>query len=218
MKGNELVRNIYENEPASVDELNPWTAIWSTPRKAIRSAINYPNTKLVMILVIVAGIINILDRAVGENLGDTMPFILILLLALVGGAIGGLIGWWILAGLMTFIGKLFGGLGTYKEMKIAVGISYIPMALSGIVYIFDVLFLGSSLFMDVEISVFQVIWLLFSSSIGLVLSFWSLFILIKGIAEVHRFSSWKGLLTLLIPLTLLIFLVLSILFFAVIIV
>ena len=204
--------NIYGNKPAPVDELNPWMAIWGTPRKAIRSAINYPNIQLVMQLVVVAGIINILDRAVGKNLGDKMPFLLVLLLALVGGAIAGFIGWWILAGLMTFIGKWFGGLGTYKEMKIAVGISYIPMAISGILYIFDVLFLGTSLFMDVEISVFQVLWLLFSSSIGLVLSFWSLFILIKGIAEVHRFSSWKGLLTLFMPFIILMLFVLVIIF------
>ena len=206
------MRNIDEDKSAHVEELNPWTAIWGTPRKAIRSAINHPNMQLVMILVIVAGIINTLDRAIGKNLGDTMPFLLILLLALVGGAIAGFIGWWILAGLMTLIGKWLGGRGTYEEMKIAVGISYIPIAFSGVLYIFDVLFLGQSLFMDVEISIFQMIWLLFSSSIGVVLSCWSLFILIKGIAEVHRFSSWKGLLTLFLPFIILMVFVLVIIF------
>lgn len=197
------MENPYENKSDLVEEVNLWTSIWIEPKKAMRSAITHEKKQLVTILIIITGIINFLDRAIGENLGDSMPFLVILLLAIVGGAITGFIGWWILSGLATLIGKWLGGTGTYQEMKIVVGISYIPIALSGVIYIFDLLFLGSSLFKDVEISVLQVIWLLLSSSISVVLSCWSIFLLIKGVAEAHRFSSWKALLALILPYILL---------------
>lgn len=204
--------NTYESKQDMIEEVNLWSTIWIAPRKAIRSAIDYDKKKLSMMLIVIVGIINFLDRAIGQNLGDSIPFLLILVLALVGGTIAGFIGWWILSGLATFIGKWLGGVGTYEEMKIAVGISYIPIAFSGVLYIFDVLFLGQSLFMNVEVSVFQVIWLLFSSSIGVVLSCWSMFILIKGVAEAHRFSSWKSLLTLILPFIILVAVVFFLLF------
>lgn len=198
-KGYETMENTYENKPDPIEEVNPWTSIWIAPRKAIRSAITHKKTQLAFILAMIYGITSFLDRAIGDNLGDSMPFLLVLVIALVGGAIGGLIGWWILSGLASLIGKWLGGVGTYEEMKIAVGVSYIPVALSGVLYVFDLLFLGTSLFQDVEVAVFQVFWLLFSASIGVVFSFWSIFILIKGVAEAHRFSSWKALLTLVLP-------------------
>lgn len=206
------MKNIYESKPDTIEEMNLWTTIWIAPRKAVRFAIDYDKKKLAMILIVITGIINFLGRAIGDNLGDSMPFLLILVLALVGGTIAGFIGWWILSGLATLIGKWLGGAGTYEEMKIAVGISYIPIAFSGVLYIFDLLFLGSSLFMDVEISMFQAIWLLFSSSIDVVLSCWSMFILIKGVAEAHRFSSWKSLLTLILPFIILFAVVMLLLF------
>lgn len=203
--------NIYGNQPEEVSEVNVWKAIWSRPRKAMRTAINQNKMQLAMLLTIVTGIVNSLDRAINEELGEKMPFLLILVTAIIVGALGAFIGWWILSGLTTWIGKWFGGKGTYKEMKIVVGISNIPIALAGVLYIFDILFLGQSLFMDVDISIMQFFWVLFSASVGFVASGWSLFLLIKGIAEAHRFSSWKALFTVLIPI---VFVVLFILLLA----
>ena len=186
-----------------MEEMNPWTLVWTAPRKAVRSAITNNKAQLAFILAMIFGITSFFDRAIGRNLGDTFPFLLVLVMTLVGGAIGGLLGWWILSGISFFIGKWLGGTGTYEEMKIAVGISYIPVALTGVLYVLDLLILRTSLFKDVEVSVFQALWLLFSASIGVVFSFWSIFIVIKGVAEAHRFSSWKALLTLVLPFVIL---------------
>lgn len=197
------MENTYENEPAPMEEMNPWTLVWTAPRKAVRSAITNNKAQLAFILAMIFGITSFFDRAIGRNLGDTFPFLLVLVMTLVGGAIGGLLGWWILSGISYFVGKWLGGTGTYEEMKIAVGISYIPVALTGVLYVLDLLILRTSLFKDVEVSVFQALWLLFSASIGVVFSFWSIFIVIKGVAEAHRFSSWKALLTLVLPFVIL---------------
>lgn len=198
------MKNIYENTAEPTDVVNPWTAIWITPRKAVRSAITHNKTQLAFILAMIYGIASLFDQAIGDNFGDSMPFLLVLVIILIGGAISGLIGWWILSGLSTLVGGWLGGVGTYEEMKIAVGISNIPVALTTVLYIFDLLFLRTALFQDVEVSVFQGIWLLFSASLGTVFSFWSIFILIKGVAEAHRFSSWKAILTLVLPTIILI--------------
>ncbi len=193
------MRNTYEGELEGIMENNPWKTVWSSPKKTVRSAITFKKTRLLYILVIIAGVLRVLDGAVADNMGDSLPFVTILLISLFGGAVVGVVGWWILAGLMTFIGKWVGGIGSYEEMKVAIAISYIPLAISSLLYLLDILFIGKELFMDSELSLFKSFWLLFSSTISVVFSIWSLFILIKGIAEVHRFSSWKGLLTFVLP-------------------
>lgn len=205
------MENTYEKEQDSAKALNPWISIWTSPKKIIRSAINGEKTKLVYILVIIAGILRALDGAVADNMGDSIPFATILLISLFGGAVIGIVGWWILSGLMTFLGKWVGGVGSYEEMKIAVGISYIPLAFSACLYVLDLVILKRALFMDVSLSVFQALWLLFSAVITFVLSVWAIIILIKGIAEVHRFSSWKGLLTFILPSILLFVIVFALL-------
>lgn len=177
---------------------NVWASIWIAPRATIRAAIEGNMMRLAFILIAISGVIRFLDQAIAKNLGDTVPFLLILVLALIAGPLLGLLGWVIGASLITWVGKWFGGLGTYREMKIALGLSNIPMAFALAAYCLDVVVLRQALFMDVEISIVQALWLLLSASITAVLGGWSAFMGIKAVAEVHRFSSWLALLTLLI--------------------
>lgn len=193
------MENIYENKRETVEEVNLWTTIWTAPRKAVRAGINGGKMQFAMYLAIIAGIIRFLDKAVSEYLGDTLPFLVVLIMALGVGTLLGFFSWWIMSGVSTLVGKWLRGTGTYKEMKIAIGISYIPFVVSGILYIFDLLFLRTALFKDVDLSVFQALWILFSASVSVVLSVWSFVVLVKAVAEAHRFSAWRGLATVILP-------------------
>lgn len=205
------MKNANENDNVPDHVLNPWTSVWIRPRAAVRSAISNKPMKFAIILASIAGVAQLLDRAMNKNLGDSMSTMMVLLLAILVGPILGLLGWWISSGVTYLVGKWIGGIGSFADMKMAVGVSYIPIVLSLALYILDLLFLGDSLFRDVEIPIFQFLWLLFSAFCSLVLTVWGVVILIKGIAEVHLFSSWKGLLTLVIPFVALLIVILLLL-------
>lgn len=205
------MENVSENHSATGHVVNPWTSIWIKPRATVRSAISNKPMRFAIILASIAGVTQLLDRAMNKNLGDSMSTMAILLLAILAGPILGLIGWWISSGVAYIVGKWVGGIGSFEEMKMAVGLSSIPIVVSVGLYLLDLLFLGDALFMDVEVSMFQFLWLLFSVICSAVLSVWSIVILIKGIAEVHLFSSWKAVLTLIIPFVILLIIVLLLL-------
>src|SRR5690606_13211011 len=110
------------------------------------------------------------------------------------GAIVGMLSWLIWSAINYYVGKLLKGKGTIQEMNTAMAISFIPLAVSGIFCLLDVIFLRDALFVEAYLSPFQIGWLLVSAFFVFILSVWSLFLMIKAVAEVHRFSSWKGLL------------------------
>lgn len=195
--------NTYQNEPEMRKEVNPWKTIWYAPRAAIRSVIDYKPMMFAIVLAILVGVTNILDRAIGKNLGEQMATPVVWLLILIGGTISGIVSWIVFSGIMTVIGKMFGGTAKFKEMAMAIGAAYIPSALTVIIYLLDVIFLGQKLFIEADITMFQITWLLLSSFMTIILSFWTIFLMIKAIAEAHHFSSWKGFFTLIIPTVLL---------------
>ncbi len=198
------------------EKLNPWISIWISPRKTVRYAIDNNMMKFALILALVAGVFDSLNVASQNNIGDVMSVPMILVLAVVLGPMIGLIGWWIGAGIATIFGSWLSGTGTFADLKMAYAISYIPIILVGLLWIPDLLVLGESLFIeDLDISAGKLIWPFFSGFIGIVVGIWSFIITVKAIAEAHRFSAWRGLLTVIIP-SVLIFVVLYIFLFPII--
>lgn len=200
-------------DDVKVEEVNPLTAIWYAPRKAMRSVIEYKPTSFVLTLAILYGITEMFDEAIGEEYGETLSLLPILLIILIGGALSGIIGLAITAGLSAVIGRWFGGTGYFKEMFKAISAAYIPVAFSIIIYLFHLIFVGAAIFVEVEISFAQSIWLLFGGLITIVLSFWTLVLTFIAIAEVHKFSIWRAIATYIIPGILLIGLLLAFIFF-----
>lgn len=200
------------------DRLNPWLTIWYKPRATFRSFINHgsANSKLIIFLVMLSGVLYAFDRAVGKSMGESMSTLMVLVLVIVLGAVGGIISWLIWSAIVYYVGKLFKGTGTLREMYTVIGLSYIPVAVSTIFCFFDVVILKDALFVDVYLSPFQIIWLLFSTFFTFMFTAWSWFLMVKGIAEVHRFSSWKGLLTFIIPGAVLFLMIIVIVIFGVI--
>jgi len=186
-------------------QLNVWTSVWIRPRKTVRYAIHNKTIEFALVLAAVAGISNFLDKASQKDYGDWMALPLILLLAVIAGPLIGLLGWWMGTGIVYIVGKWIGGKGTFADMKMAIAISYIPAIILSIMWIPDILLTGNAMFTEyVNVSTGKVIWLFFSGFITIVLSIWGIIITVKSIAEAHRFSSWRGLLTIIIPVILVI--------------
>lgn len=188
-----------DQEQGHIQEVNPFTTIWYAPSRAIRSVITYKPTYFAIIIAMLVGITDMFETAISEEFGDHMSLSVILVTLLVGGILSGVLGMVITVALSQFIGKLLGGIAKFREVFMAIGAASIPAAFTLAIYLIDLVVIGENLFVDVELSGGQVLWLLFSAFVTFVLSTWTLFLTIKSIAEAHQFSFWKGLLTFIIP-------------------
>jgi len=105
----------------------------------------------------------------------------------------GYLGWYIKAWLYKVVGSWFGGVGTTKEMRIGIGMSLIPAVFSAIIAFTAFIILYSG----VDTGIIAVL-ALFLAALQMVLAIWSIVIQIMMIAEVHKFSGWLGLGTIII--------------------
>lgn len=194
------MNTVVEKHQPVPEKLNPWLSIWVRPKVTARYAIEKMPMSYLVVLVLIGGIFEVLDKAVTKNMGDNIPTPFIFLIALVAGPIFGYIGWWIGSGIAYIIGKWLGGIGTYKELRAVFGIVNIFYIIAGIVWIPDLIIIGSSIFSSyIEGGFGATIWLFISAFLSIVFGIWGFIGTLFCVAEAHRFPVWKALITILIP-------------------
>ena len=190
------------NEKHETEHVNPFTAVWLRTRKTARFVIEEKTTGFAILLIMLSGIGSGLMGMQSSGGGAGMAGWLILLLALTLGPVVGLASAALLSGLYLLVGKLFKGKATYIEMFKAVAVSMIPYVWIAPVLLAWATLAPDSYFADplAETSTGEG-WgtLLVFGTISFVLSIWGIIIQSKAIGEAHQFSSWKGLVTVLIP-------------------
>lgn len=181
-----------ENEQFTNEEFRPFFQIWTKPRQTVRTAIQREPMNLVIALVLISaaleGFVNLFDSDLDIPL--TATYIAIFIVASMGI---GYLGWYIMAWLYKIVGSWFGGVGTAREMRIGIGMALIPAVFSAIIAFtaFIILYSGA------ETGIIAVL-ALFLAALQMVLAIWSVVIQIMMIAEVHKFSGWLGLGTIII--------------------
>jgi hypothetical protein len=190
---------------------HPWFKIWIKPRETMREIIEFDAGYLVLPLAIITGFGYTLDRVMSRNLGDSYSLTAVIVIALIGGPIGGLVSVYLLGALSSWLGKKMGGEGEVGEVQAAVAWSSIPWILLIFLAILQIALFGTEVFssytpkFDVLRNsnlvnfVLTGLYLLGLETTGTVLLFWRLALLVKCVAEAHRFSAWRSLLTILIP-------------------
>jgi Yip1 domain len=175
---------------------NPWLTIWTQPRATIRGIIDTDPTRNVAILAVLSGISRAIDQAAQNNLGDKLPMMAILIQALIGGAIGGLIGLYLAGWMLRWVGSMFGGQGTSQEVRAALAWSSVPVIGVLILWIPIIVVFGGDFFrakgLD-DVSVSKAPLLLGFGAGVFVFVIWNIVLLVKTLAEAHKFSSWKAL-------------------------
>lgn len=183
--------------------LNLFFNIWVRPRSTIRHIIDTDPTKHVIILAIISGIYQTLDRAASNSLGDDLSLVSIIVTSLIGGAIGGIISLYIGGVLFRWSGSLFGGKAKLIEVRAALAWSSVPDIVLLIVFVPIIIIYGrdwftsSTAWMDANEAMF-LITIVILTFFGLILVAWKAIIVIKCLAEVHQFSAWRGLASFLI--------------------
>ena len=158
-----------------------WGSLWTKPRKTIRHMINTDPHKNVFWLAVCYGILSGLYWI--ETLSqarENMHIALVYSLCIIVGAAYGVGMFYLISWIYTFCGKWLGGTGKYNEVKCAVGWSYYPFIIAGLIALVS--------YYISPIPWIQAIFALAST----VVFIWGMVILFKVIAEAHNFGAWKG--------------------------
>lgn len=199
-----------ENE-ASGQQVNPWTSVWLHPRKTVQYVMEYKTGSFVLMIAAITGIVHFLDQATGNDLFENWNIAAVLLVALLAGPVIGVIGLYIASGIYHALSLMLGGLGTFEESRRAFTVSSIIIVIGGLIWIPDLLILGQGNFTsDYDFSIGQLGWSMISLIVNFTVGIWSLIVLIAAIAEVHRFSAWKAVLAVFLPIIILVVILLVI--------
>lgn len=178
------------------DALQVFKTIWTEPRATTRFTVERVSMGFVVFLVIVSSVIQGLSGGLfpveDAEFSALSPGIeaFAVTLAVVVAAVFALVSWVISSALIRWVGSWLGGVATFRDTLKATSLTYIPGIFIGI---FTAL-IGSSMsttgFANVSVIIFSILLAL--------ASVWSIVIIIKSVAEVHQFSSFKSIGTLLI--------------------
>lgn len=183
---------------------NPWLEIWIRPRKTIRRFVDTDPTRHVLLLASLAGVEGIVVFASQSSLGDQTSLPVILLLAVIVGPLLGLVNLYFSGALYSWTGSWFGGQATSREVRAAVAWSGVTSVAGLALWIPQLLLFGQELFTKqrpmIEANPYLALALWPFYFARLVLVVWGYVILVKTLTEVHRFSAWKALGAILLPL------------------
>lgn len=186
-----------ETQVLTTDNLNPWFSMWIKPRATIQQIVDTNPEYLVLLLAMLGGVSQGLDRATGQSLGDQMPLMAVLGVAIVGGAVGGIIQLYIGGALLRWTGGWIGGQATSQYLRTAVAWSNVPLVWGLIIWVLAIAVFRQELFSDAmprtEADPRLLYVLLAFGVINITLGIWSVVLLVKGVAQVQGFSAWKGL-------------------------
>lgn len=190
------------NEKHETERVNPFTAVWLRTRKAARFVIEEKTTGFAIMLIMLSGIGSGLMGMQSSGGGAGMAGWLIFLLSIIIGPVAGLASAAFLSALYLLVGKLFKGTATYIEMFKAVAVSMIPYVWIAPVLLAWATIAPASYFADplAGNSTGEGLGtLIVLGTLSFILSIWGIIIQSKAIGEAHRFNSWKGFATVLIP-------------------
>lgn len=175
--------------------LSPLFSIWVKPRETIRNIVETNPTKYVILLTMLAGVGQALDRASSENMGD--PLVAILAICVILGPVGGIISLYIGGVLYRWSGSWLGGQASSEEVRAAIAWSSVPTVFVMPLWIPELLIFGKELFtsstprMDANPLLIAVLLGFVIIEIGA--EIWAFVLLLKSLGEVHQFSAWKAL-------------------------
>ncbi len=167
---------------------NPWATIWTRPRATIRRIVATDVRYQVTFLAILSGALIWLERR-WSNPSTAAAFPMLVVIAVIVGAIVGIIELYVNGALLKWAGAALGGVGSYAEVRAALAWSRVPVIVAFSIGILAILLgtdgpmLGGA-YSNSGASVF----LLHAALVT-----WGFIVMLKCVGEVHRFSAWRAL-------------------------
>lgn len=190
---------------------HPWATIWTRPRATIRRIVETDVRYQVTSLAILSGALIWLERR-WSNPSPAPAFPMLVVMAVIVGAILGVIELYVNGALLKWAGSALGGIGSYAEVRAALAWSRVPVIVAVTIGIFAILLGtdGPMLGENGELTNSGASLLLLHAFLVV----WGFVVMLKCVGEVHRFSAWRALGSiLLILIVIVLILTATILFF-----
>ncbi|HXR25181.1 MAG TPA: YIP1 family protein [Candidatus Binataceae bacterium] len=167
---------------------NPWATIWTRPRATIRRIVDTDVRYQVTFLAILSGALIWLERR-WSNPSTAAAFPMLVVIAVIVGAVLGIIELYVNGALLKLSGTALGGVGTYAEVRAALAWSRVPVIVAVSIGVLAILLGTDGPMLGGESS---------GSGAGLLLLhgalvMWGFVVMLKCVGEVHRFSAWRAL-------------------------
>jgi len=174
---------------------NPWLSIWTEPRATIARIIQVNPNRGLWWLAAIYGFSSLLNSFQSVSFGHRIGLLQIFILALVLSPIWGYLGFSIWSYFVLIAGKLFGGKGSFKEIRAAYAWSCVPLLFNACLWIVLALCFGNALFMSMPdadpLTQTQVTILVIVLLVRLVTAIWAIVIYVNTLSEVQKFSVLK---------------------------
>ena len=182
--------------------INPWLSIWVRPRETIRYIIQKDANSHLWLLASFYGIVALLGLFQTFSLGYRIGLIPLIIAAIALAPFWGYAVFALCAWFLKVIGKWLGGQGEFGELRAAVAWSNVPIVFNILLWLIMLILFGSGLFQGFPGGSTMepgILYALFAILLGqVVLSVWRLVIFINACSEVHQFSIWKSMLTIIL--------------------
>lgn len=185
-----------------------FVSIWTEPRATIRRIVDTDPTHYVIGLAVAGPVVFSLysqwSQALQDNANLSVLWPLWVALAVASQAILGVIILYLNAALFKWSGALLGGVANRVEVRAAIAWSQIPTITLAVVML-AALLAGIPMPKVVPGEQFKIDSAFYRVLvIGSVLGIWGLVVQLKCLAEVHRFSTWRALGAVLLPIGILV--------------
>jgi hypothetical protein len=167
---------------------NPWATIWTRPRATIRRIVETDVRYQVTFLAVLSGALIWLERR-WSNPSTAPAFPMLVVLAVVVGAIAGIVELYVNGALLKWAGAALGGVGSYAEVRAALAWSRVPLIVAVSIGVLAILLGTDGPMLGGESSGS-------GASLALLHGFlvmWGFVVMLKCIGEVHHFSAWRAL-------------------------
>lgn len=189
------------SSPSVSTHVPSWLSIWIKPRETIRRIVTTKPRYQVYLLAALAGLGQFLDSASTRNWGDSLSFPVIIVICVLVGPFGGLLSIYITGALFRWTGSWFGGRATSDEVRAAIAWSLVPNLFSYLLWIPLLVLQGTEIFTssttNIESNPILGLLILGILFVQIILSFWTLVLYLICLSEVHKYSIWKTIATLL---------------------
>ncbi len=186
-----------KTQPIDVAIENPFLTIWTKPRATIRAIVDIDPTYRVIPLAMAAGVVQALDRAAQRNAGDKLPLAGILVTAITLGPISGVVGLYIGGALLGWSGRLLGGRAESEKVRAALAWGQVPLLGSIPIWLVQLGLVGREMFTSetptLTANPVLGLALMATGLIEILLGIWCFVTMLKCLGEVHEFSAWRAL-------------------------
>ncbi len=195
-----------------MNPLTPWLTIWLKPRETIQRIVKKQSDYQLFLLATLSGIAGAVQHASARDLGDTVSVPALIILIILLAPISQFIGFYFKGFILRRVGSWLGGQALTEDVVTVLAWASVPQIFGLVLWLPLLAIFGNELFTSATpttdamftthplLALLVLLMFIPIIAIDVLLWIWGQVILVAGLAEVHAFSVWRALATMVIPI------------------